>query len=519
MAIMRNTVKRQQCNRNCRMSRRRRVNIVAPAIAIATSMALTGCGALPAPVRDFAADSPRPHVSVPEHPVDNGTSSEKPILTIDLPPETLKPTTLSGHLTISSMGGMKAKRHHVFSSVPLELALRAVLDGTRIGLVVGDDKAADKTVSLDMTGAANVVVDRLCRAASVYCFVSDGAVEVRSTETFTVTLPPAIELQKGIRETVAHILAAGDSKNAQAVLDETGNRITYTATQDQARRIVEYFKRIQDPALLIYETWISEITLSVNSDRGVNFNKLSAQLGPFTTVNFSGGHSVSDASAVGFGSIYSGKNINLDIIAKFLSDQGAVKTLASPQIDLLSGTSAEFKDGGKIPYVYQVGILTSGNQSAASGTSGSQSPSNSQSGYYSGSLANNTVQTKELETGLKLKVDGLWQNGLIETGFKLDTVDLVQWNNIESGGISMKLPQTVDRTLQSRFAIRPGDVLIIGGIRTARTSTTTSGIPLGSSGVPTIPTGELIDNNNKELVVLIRPRVIVYHIPTAGDRS
>ena len=482
-------------------------------VGMTALVALSACAPMARPTTDLT-ERPRAVEPAPKTTsIDNYVDDRAPVVEIAVGPDVMRPKR--AHEESAWPAALKSERRvHSFNRAPLEHVLRALLSGSGIGIAVSDETAAAREVTLiDYKASVADAIDRSCRSAGVYCVFSDGVVEIRPTQVFSVTLPPVPEIRGEIKAGVERILAGSTGKSDVSLAEGAGTRLTYSATQDQALAIETYLAEMRSGALIIYETWIAEVALNESARRGIEFNKLSTAIGGGVLASMTGGMgglgtaSNTGAEALGFGAVYQGKRFSIDALAQFLGEHGTVNTIAAPQMAMLSGTQAEFRVGGTQTYVSQVGVLTNG---TATGNIGSTvgNAVNTATGNYGSSLLNNTTQTKELELGTTLKINGVWQDGIVSTTYDLDITDLVRFTNVQTGLGTLQLPQTSKRALKNRVSLRPGDAILLGGIRSKRAQGDRSGLP-GTQGVA-LPTMEQIEGTESELVIMLRPRVIVY---------
>ena len=91
---------------------------------------------------------------------------------------------------------------------------------------------------------------------------------------------------------------------------------------------------------------------------------------------------------------------------------------------------------------------------------------------------------------------------------KIDLQNLIRLGSLDVGTTSIQLPETSDRSLETKIRVRPGDALLIGGIVEQRNSLDQTGLPGGKK--PLFVTSKDHQGKNTELVFMLRPRVVVY---------
>jgi type II secretory pathway component GspD/PulD (secretin) len=245
--------------------------------------------------------------------------------------------------------------------------------------------------------------------------------------------------------------------------------------------------------LVVLQLYLWEVTLNKDNATGINWKNFSFPQfgGTKEAAIISGltGFSSVASPGVSLGATLSGK-INAEAVLQFLSKQGQVQTVSNPQLTFVSGSSAEFRVGGKQRYISEVGTLT-----------------NSVSGSTSSS-SNNTVSTDSLDTGLTVDVGGVFESGIISAVMNLELQDVISMNQTTTeSGVTIDLPETSERKVSTSLRVRPGDNLVLAGLVTSRDTNDRDGIPFFGASIPMYGRDQL---KNSELVVLVKPSVVLF---------
>ena len=473
------------------------LRVAAASGAVLAMLALSGCGSaghrLPLPKADFV-DEPEAPIDPPrEEAINRLPTKDDAHIKLPLGPGALKirPSRPDDHLV-----GV-ITRPVQFTGVSLENALRAVLIDTGYGLVVTHPQAAATTITVsNLTGSLDSVVRTLCLAANAYCRVGGKAVEIIPEETFTVELPPIVE--KG--ETIADAIKAIVGGTGSTASDQNGNAIVFRANAEKARQVEDYLRQVRSRPLILLDVWIAEVSLSATNANGIRWDRLNGTVGGLTA-GLTGGAATLGSAAMGLSTSFTGRNLDVSALIQFLREQGSVNTIAQPQIAMASGTRTEFRDGGEFSYVDRAGVLTAGN------TTGSTTGSNG--------LANNTVNTARMTTGMSLDMRAQYYGDMVWTNIDLKIDDLAEMKEISSGGVVVQLPRTTNRRLKGFSGVRPGDALLLAGIRSSRASGDDKGFGLGDR--IQAPTQAKREASNSEVVMLVRPRVIEFFDPEQAE--
>lgn len=376
----------------------------------------------------------------------------------------------------------------------LAAALQLVMAGSNIPLAFQTSEALARTVTVSqLHGPMNDMVERLCSLADLYCSYEKGVLIIKDVETFSVSLPPIAD------ENYDQFLNGIQSVTGrEAYIDATTRTLIYSTSHRNSERATEYFDRLRtNTALIVFETQIWEVTLNNGNDAGIKWEALpveAGQTGSSSTIsNGNLGFDVSApgseiAGAISGGIRYLSGDLNANFVLQFLSSQGSVKTISQPQITVLSGSTAKMRVGNSQKYISQI-----------TRTAGLNANGDSLS-----------LTTDTLETGLNMEINSAWDNATVYGGLKLDLQDLVNLTSVDVGGpngTKIQLPETSERSIETRIRVRPGDALIIGGIVQERDRYDKKGL---GGLTPVVPTSRNTSARNSELVIMMRPHVVVY---------
>lgn len=415
---------------------------------------------------------------------------EAPVVYVKLGEDVLKPVRRNdtGSLPTKQVGPFELREE------TLAAALQLVMAGTDIPLAFQTTEALARTVTVSqLHGPMNEIVERLCGLADLYCSYEKGVLVIKDVETFSVALPPISaenydNFLNGIRNVTGR----------EAYIDETTRTLIYSTSHRNSDAAQQYFDRLRaSTALIVFETQIWEVTLNNGNDAGIKWEAMPLEEGQTGSVsNITNGNLGIDTNAPGSeiagaitgGIRYLSGDLNANFVLQFLSSQGSVKTISQPQITVLSGSTAKMRVGNSQKYISQI-----------TRTAGLNANGDSLS-----------LTTDTLETGLNLEINSAWDNATVYGGLKLELQDLVTLSSIDVGGVNgtkIQLPETSERSLETRIRVRPGDALIIGGIVQERDRFDKKGL----GGLePVLPTSRSTSARNSELVIMMRPHVVVY---------
>ncbi|MBK1668191.1 hypothetical protein CKO28_09090 [Rhodovibrio sodomensis] len=307
----------------------------------------------------------------------------------------------------------------------------------------------------------------------------------------------------------------------EAVVDGHSDVVNFTADYPTYRRIAQYmsdFEHSRD--VIVYDTWVYEVALQKGQDVGINWSSLTTRDGvelQFGAINNTSASAGTSAPTPGSGSSESeggsGESSLSDVaqaigasagladglalgvvgeagtsviagLLSFLESHGTTRALAKPTISLSSGRHALYHVGETLEYISKVEVNSSENDD--------------------GDNQNNTgVDTKQIETGVKMVLGGSYTNGVVSSKLFLDLVELIRFNTFDTGSVKLQLPQTSQRRLHTEFEARPGDLIVIGGLIRDTGDTSQTLIPGTETAI-----GNASAHKRTELVIMMRPRLI-----------
>lgn len=388
------------------------------------------------------------------------------------------------------------------TSVPVTVALQAVLSGTDISLSWESGSFDDRLVTVtNLSGPLSDVVTKICRAAKVFCGYRAGMLELKEKETFIIELPAApVKTATGADTSVAAANTMADTVSmlagSKARVDSQGGNLIYTSDVISHESVQEYLNQLRHGRpLVVMQLYIWEVQLNKDNATGINWNSFSMgtikALGQELVLSGSTAFSSIKTPGVSLGATTKGI-VDADTVLKFLASKGNVQTISNPQLTFVSGSSSEFRVGGQQRYISQVGELTS---SSVSGTTSS-------------GLGSNTIATDSIDTGLTVQVSGAFENGVISAYLTVELQDIISLNSTTTTqGVTIDLPETSERKVETTLRVRPGDNLVLAGLVSSRDENDREHIPTFFGNIPSYKSDKL---KNTELVMLVKPSVVMF---------
>ncbi|MEM8833934.1 MAG: type II and III secretion system family protein [Pseudomonadota bacterium] len=375
-------------------------------------------------------------------------------------------------------------------------ALQLVLSDYDISIAFETEEGLARQVTVaNLKGPLSKVVKRICSLADLYCSYEDGAVVVKDTQTFTVTLPPLTDADGNsdyINDVIQGLTAVIGSSGTAPVSDPTTRTLIYSATQRTARLADNYFQRLRaNTAMIVFETYIWEVSLNSGNSTGIDWDMIE-NFGNFnTSIGLAGsvGADFTNPVSIGLPTTQAIGATPTDLV-EFLSQFGAVKTISQPQITVLSGSSAQLRVADTENYVAEVSQTINGDNTSTS------------------------VNTDSVDSGFTLTIGSSWDKATVyaNVNINLTNVDQIEDFVFSDGGAGgtdtiIQLPQTTERELATQIRVRPGDSVLIAGLVRERDNFSSRGPGFMK---PVLPDSRTAQTDNLELVILLKPRVIVY---------
>ncbi len=387
-------------------------------------------------------------------------------------------------------------------------ALQLILADYDISLAFETQEGLTRRITVaNLRGDLGKVVHQVCSLANLYCSYEDGTITVKDRQTFTVTLPPlgTGENASAFLDDIASGLGAILGEDAQEpIVDPTTRTLIYSATQRTADVAQRYFQRLRaNTAMIVFETYIWEVSLNSGNSAGIDWSLLDT-IGKFNTgvtINGTIGADFTNPISIGLPTTQSGTPTD---ILTFLSQFGAVKTISQPQITVLSGSQAELRVADTQNYVSQIATT------------------------LSEGVPTTSVNTDSVDTGFTLSINSSWDKSTVYAGVEIELTDVKQIDDFSfsdeaavpddpatpedesaaSGSRTrIQLPQTSERQLSTQIRVRPGDSVLIGGLVRENDNFDEDGPGFMQ---PVLPQSRTAQTQNLELVILMRPRVVVY---------
>ncbi len=424
--------------------------------------------------------------------------NERPdsVMYLPLGADVLVPERISGDVMPSDRVGPFELRSETLAG-----ALQLILADYDVSIAFETEEGMTRKVTVaNLKGPLHQIVNRVCSLADLYCSYEDETLVIKDVQTFAVTLPPLAnaEGEEEFIDDVIQGLSAVLGEGASPVSDPTTRTVIYTATQRTAKLAENYFQRLRaNTAMIVFETYIWEVSLNAGNSTGIDWDEIEA-FGKFNaSIDFSGSTAADFTNPVSIGlPTTQALGANPAKLVEFLSQFGAVKTISQPQITVLSGSEAALRVADTQNYVSEVASTISGDNTTTS------------------------VSTDSVDSGFTLTIGSSWDKSTVYSNVNINltnvvTIDDFAFDTDDGGGqTTIQLPQTTERELATQIRVRPGDSVLIAGLVRETDNFNSRGPGFME---PILSDSRTAKTENLELVILLRPRVIVYTSPENGE--
>lgn len=314
-----------------------------------------------------------------------------------------------------------------------------------------------------------------------------------------------------MESTLANIMDKNDSKS-KSRQSITINRLTGTImvtasrkNQEKVERYIESVRKVLNRGVMI-EARIIEVQLSDGMQFGIDWTFLSKGnlLGGSVSGGFGQLSLANTASLFKTGTSTAAANSKFQVgvagadfqgLLTALNDQGEVKTLSNPKINVMNGHTSLLTVGTNTSFISKV---TTSNVNTVTGTS--------------------TTFTPEVSSVLSGMIIGIVpyisERGDITLNITPITSDLLNLQDktfgSEGNRITITIPTVALREMTTTVKMRDGQMVIIGGLIASRESKNEEKIPLVGD-IPYLGKFFTRTNNSStraELVLLLRPHII-----------
>jgi MSHA type pilus biogenesis protein MshL len=351
--------------------------------------------------------------------------------------------------------------------------------------------------AITQTYSTSVGGDILSGAASV----AGGSGEINGSVTQSIKGDTeAFNFWEVVEKSISNIIGTGQMPTDRAlqqgvIINRMTGTIFVTATKKNLENVEQYIDTIRKAISrqVMIEARIIEVQLSEGLQYGIDWSFIADQsnLGKITigATDFS---SVIDTGLPVFQVDIIGTDFSS--ILKALQQQGEVRTLSNPRINIMNGQTSLLSVGRARNFISKVETITTA----------STSP-----------LTTFSVETSDVLSGMVLGIAPyITEDGEISMAITPIISDLVDLENVSIGdgaqATQISLPTVDLRELSTTVRVRDGEMVVIGGLISKKESLQDKQVPLLGS-IPWVgglfKSRDMVEERT-ELVVLIQPKIV-----------
>jgi len=287
----------------------------------------------------------------------------------------------------------------------------------------------------------------------------------------------------------------------QVILSPQAGLVTVKGFPKDIAQVKSFLERSEEnlQRQVILEARIIEVTLHDGYQQGIEWQKLLSNVGSNNVTDFSfksSSANLSDVISSTLGGVASISFQNADFagVLNLLSTQGDVNVLSNPRITAINNQKAVIKVGNDEYFVTDVSSSTN-----SVGTNVVSNPEVELTPFFSGIALDVTPQIDD-DSNVLLHV----HPSVINVVEQQKTIEL------QDGSFQLPLANSSIRETDTIIKSASGDVVVIGGLMSSRTTDNVSKVPVLGS-IPLL--GELFTNRQEEikkteLIILIKPIVV-----------
>ena len=297
-------------------------------------------------------------------------------------------------------------------------------------------------------------------------------------------------------------------------IDEAIGTIMVIAPQSVQKKVEEYIETVKARLYkqISIEAHILEVQLNTETTRGIDWSQvlkdanrdsplISGSIGYGDSgnvyqVDYSSGKGVTREGLKLLGNIFL-SDTSFELLVNALDEQGNVRTLSEPKINLMNGSPGLLTVGENVRYVKSVQV----DVDADTG------------------VRTYTVETDDILSGIAFSVManilGDDQLILYITPVTSDLTEPIEYRQVGdpgslSGGVEVGLPRVHLRQISTMAKIKDGDILILGGLIDDLESHESTGVPI-LGNIPIVKwafSSESKVKQRRELIVILKPTII-----------
>lgn len=377
----------------------------------------------------------------------------------------------------------------VANNMPVMAVFELMADELGLSVVPSQDVEGRTVTIIDARPRPfSQLVELLAENAGLFYHYDGRTLKLKARDTFFARVPMVGNSLDSIRNGLINLGVQN------AYTDATTGLISFEAdrpTHDRTKAFMRTFEQGRD--MLVYDVWLIEVLLREDKDAGINWNALGSALNGALDFNSAVTSGAAALNGWTIGLMSKAGNVEIGAVLSLLEKSGHTRTIARPEVTFTSGSSSTFDIGEEKEYI------------------GSVKKTETEDDADGETTTETTVDQKTLKTGTVVTIGGSHTNGIIHTSLDININTLLAFETFstmgENGdaeeGVTLNLPHTAFRKLQTSVDARPGDVLVIGGL-IQETKDSSREELYGTK----VPTRDAKMFERTETIMMLRPRLV-----------
>jgi len=303
----------------------------------------------------------------------------------------------------------------------------------------------------------------------------------------------AMDLWSSMEEALKTIVGGADQGASAVIINRASGTIQVTTTRRKMELVEQYISRMKEimNRQVIIEAKVLEVSLNEGFSYGIDWQYIASGLN-LRTENFSSIVGARSPAMALEGFKIFGTGASLQSIVRAIENQGEIRVLSSPRLNIMNGQTALLTVGTNQTYLSKVQTTV---------TTGGTTP-----------ITNFTVETSSILSGIMIGiVPFVNEKGEIFMTITPIVSDLVSLNQKSVGNqLEISLPTVELRELSTSVKARNGETIILGGLIAQKERMEDSQVPVLGK-IPLL--GLVFKSREKvsrksEIVVLLQPNVV-----------
>lgn len=350
-------------------------------------------------------------------------------------------------------------------------------------VIAGDGTLGQEVLKMPFyNGSLGDLMKALSVSQDIAYEYRNGVLLLQKTARYMVAVPQNKEI---VERMVARLTGIGA---ADASGDIDSGLVSYSASPSHNEFINLYLQRAAKNAAMV-TLQVAVIDVRLNRDRGHGFdwNEFALSAGSLVKLEADAIGKLFSMTGAGMGFRIGKEDFSVGAAIRALSKYGSARTDQDVMLSTLVGAPVKIDSGNEIPYVSDIGAVSS-------------------DGAVTGSATTSTVRS-----GLSVELVPYFdkKSGLVTTNIKVDLSSLVGFRELSAGTSlgTLSQPEIQELKFENITRVLPGEVIVLGGIAYDQVNDNLTSLPF----VEKLPIGSKSMNTNRHaMFIILRPTITLF---------